>query len=146
MTIKNRNAKINSGVRHMQIGNITPNGQDPAAIAMAQQMNMENKITADAIPDAKIQAEPVIPAPENAKKSDGETTYKAKSAPYKSMLTASQDKTSFKFAVNKDTGDVVIQVIDDESNEIVQQIPPKAILDSVAEIWKLAGIRVDKKV
>lgn len=39
----------------------------------------------------------------------------------------------------------VIRIINNETNEVIKEIPPKKILDMVAELYKLAGIIVDKK-
>ncbi|KEI10683.1 flagellin [Clostridium sp. K25] len=40
----------------------------------------------------------------------------------------------------------IIKIVDDVTKEIIKEIPPKKILDLVAEICKLAGVIMDKKV
>lgn len=39
----------------------------------------------------------------------------------------------------------VIKIVNNETKEVIKEIPPKKILDMVAEMCKLAGIIVDKK-
>lgn len=53
--------------------------------------------------------------------------------------------TKLNFKIHKGTGAVMIQVIDSDSGKIIREYPPESILDSIAEIWKNAGINVDKK-
>ena len=40
---------------------------------------------------------------------------------------------------------MIISVIDDNTNEVINEIPSKKILDMVAKMCELAGILVDKK-
>lgn len=53
--------------------------------------------------------------------------------------------TKLNFKIHKETGAVMIQIINDSTGEIVREYPPEKILDSIAVIWKNAGINVDKK-
>lgn len=39
----------------------------------------------------------------------------------------------------------VIKIINNETKEVIKEIPPKKVLDLVAELYKLAGVIVDKK-
>ncbi|KGN03429.1 hypothetical protein Z969_00210 [Clostridium novyi A str. 4570] len=38
-----------------------------------------------------------------------------------------------------------IKIVDNKTKEVIKEVPPKKILDMVAEICKLAGVIVDKK-
>ena len=40
---------------------------------------------------------------------------------------------------------MIIRVIDDNTNEVINEIPSKKILDMVAKMCEMAGILVDKK-
>ncbi|ABK61100.1 flagellar protein FlaG [Clostridium novyi] len=40
----------------------------------------------------------------------------------------------------------VVKIIDNQTKKVIKEIPPKKILDMVAEICRLAGVIVDKKV
>ena len=39
----------------------------------------------------------------------------------------------------------VIRIINNETKEVIKEIPPKKILDMVAEMYKLAGVILDEK-
>ncbi|MDD4707168.1 MAG: flagellar protein FlaG, partial [Firmicutes bacterium] len=41
---------------------------------------------------------------------------------------------------------IMVKVINDETDEIIREIPPEKILDMVAKIWELAGLMVDRKI
>lgn len=51
----------------------------------------------------------------------------------------------FEYEVHKPTNQVVITVVDNNTKEVIREIPPKKLLDLVAKLWELAGIIVDKK-
>jgi len=40
----------------------------------------------------------------------------------------------------------MVQVINNETQEVVREIPPQKILDMVAKMWELAGIIVDRHI
>ena len=39
----------------------------------------------------------------------------------------------------------MVKVIDNETQEVIQEIPPDKILDMVAKMWEVAGILVDER-
>jgi len=39
-----------------------------------------------------------------------------------------------------------LTIINDETDEVIREIPPEKILDMVAKMWELAGIMVDRKI
>lgn len=41
--------------------------------------------------------------------------------------------------------DVMIKIIDDRTGEIIQEVPPKKILDMIAKMLELVGVLIDKK-
>ena len=51
----------------------------------------------------------------------------------------------FKYEVHKPTNEVMISVIDDETNEVIREIPSKKLLDLIAKIWEMAGLFVDER-
>lgn len=55
------------------------------------------------------------------------------------------DETRFKFKVHEQTGTIMIKIIDNQTNEVLREIPPEKILNVIAGIRELAGIIVDKK-
>lgn len=54
--------------------------------------------------------------------------------------------TSFKFSIHEGTKEIVVQVINNETQEVIREIPPQKILDMVAKMWELAGIIVDRHI
>jgi len=52
----------------------------------------------------------------------------------------------FEFSIHEDTKEIMVKVINDETDEVIREIPPEKILDMVAKMWELAGILVDRKI
>lgn len=52
---------------------------------------------------------------------------------------------SFEFSIHEGTNEIMIKVIDNETHEIVREIPNEKILDMVAKMWELSGIFVDER-
>jgi flagellar protein FlaG len=40
----------------------------------------------------------------------------------------------------------MVKVIDDETKEVIKEIPPEKLLDLVATIWQIVGLFVDKYI
>lgn len=55
------------------------------------------------------------------------------------------DNTSAEYTVHEVFGDVMIKIIDNDTKEVLMEVPPKKILDLVAKMCELAGVLVDKK-
>ena len=56
-----------------------------------------------------------------------------------------KNNTHLKFQIHEKTKEVLVKIIDDESGEVVKEIPPEKMLDMVAKLWEIAGIIVDEK-
>ncbi|GAA0746541.1 flagellar protein FlaG [Clostridium oceanicum] len=41
--------------------------------------------------------------------------------------------------------DIMIKIVDDDTQEVIKEIPPRKILDMVAKMCEMVGIIVDKK-
>ena len=41
--------------------------------------------------------------------------------------------------------EMIVRVIDNNTNEVIKEIPSKKILDMVAKMCEMAGVLVDKK-
>ena len=54
------------------------------------------------------------------------------------------EKTHAEYSVHEDFGTLMIKIIDDESDKVILEIPPKNILDIVASMCKQVGL-LDKK-
>lgn len=55
-----------------------------------------------------------------------------------------EDKAHAEYSVHEDLGDIMIKIIDDNTKEVILEIPPKKILDMVASMCKQFGL-LDKK-
>ena len=51
----------------------------------------------------------------------------------------------FQFSLHEGTKRMMVKVVDAKTEEIIQEMPPEKILDMVEELWKLAGLLVDKR-
>ena len=50
-----------------------------------------------------------------------------------------------KLVYNKDAGQVVVQVIDQRTNEVIKQIPPEELLEVAKKIHDFVGLLLEKK-
>ncbi len=51
----------------------------------------------------------------------------------------------FEFSIHEATKEIMVKVIDSDTNEVVREIPNEKILDMVAKMWEMAGIMVDER-
>lgn len=54
--------------------------------------------------------------------------------------------TSFQYSIHDDTRAIMVKVINNETDEVIREIPPEKILDMVAKMWELSGIMVDRQI
>lgn len=55
------------------------------------------------------------------------------------------DSTHLKFQVHDKTGDIIVKVIDDNTGEVLREIPPEKILDMIAQFQEIDGTFIDEK-
>jgi len=55
------------------------------------------------------------------------------------------DSTHLQYEKHDVFNEMIIKVIDDNTNQVISEIPSKKILDMVAKMCEMAGILVDKK-
>ncbi|RMC99080.1 flagellar protein FlaG [Clostridium autoethanogenum] len=55
------------------------------------------------------------------------------------------DSTHLKYEVSGKFNDITVQIIDDKTNKVIKEIPPKKIIEMVDKLCELAGIFLDKK-
>lgn len=51
----------------------------------------------------------------------------------------------FEFSVHEKTHGIMVKVVDNITNEVIREFPPKKILDMVANMMELAGLIVDER-
>ena len=57
----------------------------------------------------------------------------------------SADSRKFEITIHEKTKDILVRVIDTDTNETIKEIPPKKIVDIVVNLCELAGIIFDAK-
>ena len=55
------------------------------------------------------------------------------------------DRTRCEYSYHEKTKRVSIKVFDDETGEMIREIPPEQSLDMLQKMWEMAGILVDEK-
>jgi flagellar protein FlaG len=63
----------------------------------------------------------------------------------KAIKVAEGITTSLEFTVHKETHRISVKVLNNESGEIIREIPPEKSLDFLAALWRKAGILIDEK-
>jgi flagellar protein FlaG len=51
----------------------------------------------------------------------------------------------FEYSVHKGFGDIVIKIINTETNEVIKEIPPEKLLDIVENLAKISGAIIDER-
>ena len=54
-------------------------------------------------------------------------------------------KTHAEVSVHNKLNTIMVKIVDDNTKEVIMELPPKKILDLVAKLCEMAGILVDKK-
>jgi uncharacterized FlaG/YvyC family protein len=54
--------------------------------------------------------------------------------------------TRFEFSIHEQTKEIMVKVFDEQSGDLIREIPPEKILNMIAKLWELAGILVDEHV
>ncbi len=53
--------------------------------------------------------------------------------------------TECQFSYHEETKRISITVIDQDTGDVIKEIPPEKTLDMIARVWEMAGILVDEK-
>ena len=51
---------------------------------------------------------------------------------------------ALRFSVHEDTQRMMVKVVNLENNEVIKEIPPEEVLDTVARIREMIGLLIDK--
>lgn len=62
-----------------------------------------------------------------------------------SDMNAKMSKTRCAYAYDEDTKRITIKVYDDETDELIREVPPEKSLEVLKKVWELAGIIIDEK-
>lgn len=52
---------------------------------------------------------------------------------------------NFEYSIHEVTKQIMVKVIDQDTKEVIREIPPEKVLDMVAYMWELAGVIVDER-
>lgn len=55
------------------------------------------------------------------------------------------EHTRCEYSYHKETNRVSIKVINDDTDEVIREIPPEKSLDMLQKMWEMAGILVDER-
>lgn len=53
--------------------------------------------------------------------------------------------TSLRFSVHEKTKQIMVQVKNEETGEIIRELPPEKTLDFLAKVWEMAGLFIDER-
>lgn len=73
------------------------------------------------------------------------TVKNAKDAADEANKIMNENQTHLKFEIYGKFNDIVVQVLDDNTNEVIKEVPPKKIIDMVEKFCELSGFFMDEK-
>lgn len=53
--------------------------------------------------------------------------------------------TKCEFGYHEDTRRVTIKILDEETEEVIREIPPEKTLEMIQKMWELAGLLIDER-
>ena len=57
-----------------------------------------------------------------------------------------QNRTRCEYSYDEPTKRITIKVFDEETDELIREVPPEKSLEVLQKVWEIAGIIVDKKL
>lgn len=55
------------------------------------------------------------------------------------------NSTHLQFQMHDKTGTIMVKIIDDNTGEVIKEIPPEKILDMIAKFEEIDGVFIDEK-
>ncbi|ABX40698.1 flagellar protein FlaG [Lachnoclostridium phytofermentans] len=68
-----------------------------------------------------------------------------KSAVDKANQAMKHTQTRCEFSYHEPTKSISIKIIDEQTDEILREVPPEKVLDMIEKMWEMAGLLVDEK-
>lgn len=62
-----------------------------------------------------------------------------------SSINAQMTKTRCAYAYDEEAKRITIKVYDDETDELIREVPPERTLEVLKKVWERAGIMIDEK-
>lgn len=104
------------------------NEENPSKNSMVQKSSIEEEVFANQNKNEK----------ENFTKEDLDKAVK------KLNKFLEDEKTHAEYEKHKDLGTIMVRIVDDETEKVVIELPPKKVLDMIASMCKQVGL-IDKK-
>jgi len=82
---------------------------------------------------------------EKGQKDNATTDRQIKAAISKANTKMKFQRTRCEFSYHEETRRVSIKVLDNDTEEVIREIPPEEALEMLAKMWELAGLLVDEK-
>ena len=121
---------------NMEINRVSQGGQNNLqgnTSEIAGNASVDKIVTKDAISNSK----------DTTKKEIGKED--VKNAVDKLNKFLEGEKVHAVYEVHEKLNDIMIKIVNNETKEVILEIPPKKILDMVAKMCEMVGILVDKK-
>lgn len=83
---------------------------------------------------------------EKEEKRNGKATERQISKAIEHANNSQNKRTYCQFSLHKEINRVAIKIVDEESDEVIREIPAEESLEMVEKMWELAGMIVDKKI
>lgn len=105
--------------------------------------------TVPVIRDLPLGRSPLEPAPGDATK--GEPRFEGVTKPELEGLVQEINRAIFgenermEFQIHERTGRMLVKLVDNETDEVIREIPPEKMLNLIANIWEMVGILVDER-
>ena len=56
------------------------------------------------------------------------------------------ENTHAEYAIHEGFKDIMIKIVDNDTKQVIREIPPKKVLDMVQKLCEMVGIMFDKKI
>ncbi|MDE7300262.1 MAG: flagellar protein FlaG [Lachnospiraceae bacterium] len=90
-------------------------------------------------------SEPSGDSAEQGRENEKKNMNMVRNAVSKANNALKQSRTKCSFSYHEATKRISIKIMDEETNEVIREIPPEETLEMVEKMWELAGIMVDER-
>ena len=98
-------------------------------------------VPVDAVKPVGQVAEGIVKAENGDQPSDEEIKSAIKEANKRAVF----GHASAEFSYHEATKRISVKIVDNDTKEIIREIPPEKTLDMISKMWELAGLVVDEK-
>ncbi|MFL0246791.1 flagellar protein FlaG [Candidatus Clostridium stratigraminis] len=124
----------------MEIGALGQGGQ--VSLNVSNGIDNTAKQNTSTYPDSKKVADKNVVNNDNLIRANEKEIEKAID---KINMFLEDNKSHAEYEIHDKFKDVMIKIVDDKTGDVIQELPPKKILDMVAKMCELVGVLFDKK-